>query len=71
MYNPNQPLDYYAQANPENLNIEIYYSVRKGDGPMQPHHLKVPDEIPDKSNVGFIKAVRNEAGEIVIVERVD
>ena len=71
MPNPNQPLDHYAQVNPHNLNIEIYYYVRKGDGPMQPDHIKVPDEIPDKSNAGFLKAIRNEAGEIVIIQRVD
>ena len=63
------PIEYYVQVNPESLYIEILYMRDPGEGPYQPHHIRVPDELEVKYDANHLKAVRNEAGEITIVQR--
>ena len=63
------PIEYYVQVNPDSLYIEILYMRDPGEGPYQPHHIRVPDELQVKYDANHLKAVRNEAGEITIVQR--
>ena len=66
---PPPPTEYYVQVNPESLYIEILYMRDPGEGPYQPHHIRVPDELQVKYDANHLKAVRNEQGEITIVQR--
>lgn len=68
-------MSYYAQViphplKPDELMFELLYKDETGQGPLQPHHIRVPDHLSVKHDANFLKPVRDAVtGDIIIVDR--